>query len=316
MKAKIVLTILALVSLSGCTLPFFGSKPAALQVASNPIASVYINGNHVGQTPFYDENIKPGEHAVRILVEDDPTKDWQTKIILHPETVSSIYREFSSGNEESYNFIMQMEPVASKKMTEISVATTPENVIVKLDGSPQGFSPVTIQNIEEGEHSLTLTAPGYQDITIPIQARNGFRVVVTADMGKTPLGLFGTDDPTATESATLNNATDSADLEESESDITPTPRTSPSPTPRVSSTPAPQSGTSGALEPPYVTILETGTGWLRVRSEPNGLVDNEVARVDVGDSFPHKDTQSGWYQIEYEPGNLGWISAQFARLTQ
>lgn len=60
-----------------------------------------------------------------------------------------------------------------------------------------------------------------------------------------------------------------------------------------------------------VTILDTPTGWLRVRSEPS-TAGEEVARVDPGTSYPLADEQSGWYEIEYEKGKTGWISAQYA----
>ena len=58
-------------------------------------------------------------------------------------------------------------------------------------------------------------------------------------------------------------------------------------------------------------ILSTPTGWLRVRFEPS-LEASEAAKVDTGKTFAYFEEQSGWYQIEYEKGKKGWISAQYA----
>ncbi|OGK55480.1 hypothetical protein A3B56_01175 [Candidatus Roizmanbacteria bacterium RIFCSPLOWO2_01_FULL_45_11] len=84
------------------------------------------------------------------------------------------------------------------------------------------------------------------------------------------------------------------------------------------STESPENNTDGQAEgqsttKESVTILDTPTGWLRVRSEPS-TSGEEVARVDPETSYPLVDEQSGWYQIEYETGKEGWISAQYASI--
>jgi len=62
-----------------------------------------------------------------------------------------------------------------------------------------------------------------------------------------------------------------------------------------------------------IEILETGAGWLRVHSDPVPGTANEVARVDVGNSYPLVDEQPGWYQIELEDGIQGWIAATYGK---
>lgn len=70
---------------------------------------------------------------------------------------------------------------------------------------------------------------------------------------------------------------------------------------------------------PKVTILSTGVGFLRVRSEPSTLGE-EVARVEPGEEYKliETDEETGWFKIEYEeadedlPAKTGWISNQYA----
>ncbi len=62
-----------------------------------------------------------------------------------------------------------------------------------------------------------------------------------------------------------------------------------------------------------VTIADTPTGWLRVRFEPS-LNASESAKIDVGKEVPYFQEQDGWYEVEYEKGKRGWISADYARV--
>lgn len=66
-----------------------------------------------------------------------------------------------------------------------------------------------------------------------------------------------------------------------------------------------------------VKIIQTPVGFLRVRSEPSTL-GREVSRVEPGQVFPflEEDTKTGWYKIEYEEGQEGWISNKYAEITK
>jgi hypothetical protein len=63
-----------------------------------------------------------------------------------------------------------------------------------------------------------------------------------------------------------------------------------------------------------VEILSTPTGFLRVRSEPS-TAGEEVAQVEPGERYPYldKDEDTGWFKIEYEDGEEGWDSNQYAK---
>lgn len=63
------------------------------------------------------------------------------------------------------------------------------------------------------------------------------------------------------------------------------------------------------------TILETPTGWLRVRAEASTSAE-ELATVQPGQAFPLLEEKSGWLKIEYEKGKEGWISGRYAETTQ
>lgn len=61
-----------------------------------------------------------------------------------------------------------------------------------------------------------------------------------------------------------------------------------------------------------ITILNTPTGFLRVRNAPS-LGGAEIGQVKPGDKYQLLNEQTGWYQIKLTNGSLGWISSQYAQ---
>lgn len=71
-------------------------------------------------------------------------------------------------------------------------------------------------------------------------------------------------------------------------------------------------GTAAGPGKPYVTIKDTPTGWLNVRSDPS-LTATVSAKVNPGEKYSLLDTNDGWYKISYDSGKQqGWISSQYA----
>jgi hypothetical protein len=77
------------------------------------------------------------------------------------------------------------------------------------------------------------------------------------------------------------------------------------------------------VETKIVEILDTPTGYLRVRTKP-GETGEELAQVKPGDTFPYLDTdvETGWIEIQYqEPksglpsGIIGWVSGKYATVS-
>jgi uncharacterized protein YgiM (DUF1202 family) len=93
--------------------------------------------------------------------------------------------------------------------------------------------------------------------------------------------------------------------------VTPTPT-------KTTITPLPKQATSSAaLAKPYVEILTTPTGFLRVR-ETASTTGTELAQVNPGDKFAYNADEStaSWYQIEYTKGKWGFVSSTYAKLVK
>lgn len=289
MKQQLLLLVLA-VMLGACSLPFGGSKRSALDVKSEKTLLVYLNDEHVGSTPFYSDNIKPGEYELRLSPEGDESLSWQTRIILSPRLLTAVIKEFGENDEESNHAVMTLEPLGNKEAVEVAVVTIPDNAVVKLDNNPLGFSPIGSERLSAGSHELTLQVTGYKEMLVPFKASVGHRMLVSAKLAKDKSVVLGVEEEKESSPSASPKEKQEAVEEEGENEAT----------------------GSADLVLPYVTVIETGTGWLRVRSEPTSFEDNEVALVDVGKSFPFIErSDDGWVKIEYEDGEEGWVSGRY-----
>lgn len=74
----------------------------------------------------------------------------------------------------------------------------------------------------------------------------------------------------------------------------------------------PVSSKSAALSTTKVLILETPTGFLRVREDAT-LGAAEIAQVKPGEIYDLLDEKTGWLKIKLKDGNQGWVSSQYAQ---
>lgn len=61
-----------------------------------------------------------------------------------------------------------------------------------------------------------------------------------------------------------------------------------------------------------VTILNTPTGFLRVRDQPS-LGGNEISQVHPTEQYEFVTEQNGWTQIKLNNGAEGWVSSQYVQ---
>lgn len=77
---------------------------------------------------------------------------------------------------------------------------------------------------------------------------------------------------------------------------------------------APIASTSASPTPAAskVTILDTPTGFLRVRAS-NSVGSSEIAQVAPSEAYEILSEETNWFQIKLKDGKSGWISSQYAR---
>lgn len=306
LPALVIVLVIALVIII-IKSPLLKKANAGLQINSIPQATVFIDNKEVGKTPYEEAKLTGGEKTIKLVI---PTLQWETKAKLINGTVTVISYEFGVDLDKSTGEVITLESNTNKKSASLTVVSQPDSSVVKLDGETKGFTPVLIENLSAGQHEIVVSAPDYKDRTITTKFFDGFKTMINVKLASaaeeqtTPTPeASGSLTPTPTPGKTgKTTPTPSTTLRAS-----PTPKATPSTTLRVSPTPLPK---------PYVKILDTPTGWLRVRVDP-GLSATESARVNPGEQYPLLDQQTVqqtvWYQISYDTNKEGWISSQYAQ---
>ncbi len=300
---KILLVIFLLFSaliLAGCSLPFGKGKKAALQITSSPKTTVFLDGEHLGATPFFDEKIKPGEYTIKLVPEASGQQvlSWEGRVELVAGVLTVISRDLGETEETSSGYVLSLERKTDKESASIAVVTDPDGAVVSLDGEPKGFAPLSIDDLQEGENILAISSPGFVEKTIKAKTIKGYKLIASIQLAK----MFEEEEEEEEE------ASPSAEIEEEEVSSSPSPRSSP----RTET-----STEDDEMERPYVKIKETGTGWLNVRTEPStaGKEETIITKIYPGEVYRFiESNSSGWYKIEHEEGESGWISGKYAEL--
>lgn len=255
-----------------------------MQIISSPTANVIIANEAVGRTP-YEASLPEGEYIVKLVPDEQEASasaSWQGKIDIFNNTRTFVSREIGSTEVASSGVVLTVQKMAEKPQEkgtgQVEITTKPDGSIVFLDDEEQGIAPLILSDVREGDHELSVFSPGFFRRSQKINVQEGFKIIANYTLAIDP-----------THKKVVKEEKDEEASDEAQLDHTIT-----DPNARI------------------IEILKTGTGWLRVRSEPN-LTASEAARVDPGDQFAVLDEQTGWYKIEYNKNEEGWISSQYTR---
>lgn len=294
MKRKffLLLFLVVLLALIGGIIKVAGGRQpreGELRVESSPTTSIFLENKHMGRTPLRQKT-EVGEYTLRLVPESTTqVSGWQGKITVGPNLLTYINATLAESELSSAVDILWLEKITSKK-AEFSVITNPDGATVVVDDQTRGVTPLTIQDLEVGEHTLAVTSPGFLSRTVKVKLTAGYKLIANLKLALSSGGL-----PEATPTATA---------------------VSPTPTPKTG---AGKTATPSATFPdppkPFVIIKDTPTGFLRVRMEPTTAA-TEAAQVKPGEKYTYLDNKKDskgttWYQIKYDGQNSGWVSGQY-----
>lgn len=278
-------------------------KQGELKVESQPSASVFLNDKHIGRTPVGKTSYKvdAGEYTIKIVPDAGVTSyaTYQDKIKISANTLTYIDAMLSENDLTSSSYVLWLEKMSGKK-AELAVVTTPDAATVLLDDDPKGTTPITIPDVSNGEHTLTIVSRGFLTRTLKIKTNAGYRLMANVKLALDPgRSVLGESTASATPAASPSA----------------TPKTTPTGSPKITPTGSPKvTPTRGATtgtdpEKPFITIKDNEYGFLRVRSEPSTASPSaEVAKVKPGEKYHIFETKPSWYKIEYVNGKTGWVS--------
>jgi hypothetical protein len=266
--------IIALIFIPVFHLVMSFKEKGALQVTSFPESKVYLDGNYIGTTPLCKceatDMLKAGSYTVRLVPENKDLSEFQEKITISSNVLTVVDRKFAK-DSLSEGSVISLTPLKDKKKTELLIVSLPEGSTILLDDSEIGKTPFSFKDPTESDHVLTVRKTGYKEKIIRIRTPLGYKLTVAAYLSTV------SDLSLTTTSASQSAAT-----------LTPSPTIS---------------GTT-------ILILDTPTGFLRVRTTING---EEMGRVVPGEIYEFVSEQGSWFEIKLKDGRNGWISSQYAK---
>lgn len=190
MKNKIIATILSIVGISliGLSilyfLDFFVPQKAGILIESDPVATVLIDNQEVGKTPFEAE-LSPKEVMVKVKPESTNGQifdDYETKVNLISGIKTIIIKTFRESEEDSSGVIVSFEKVGSSD-SFVTVVSVPDNAQVLIDDKVYGYTPLRI-SVPGGDHNLLVVADKYLKKQLPIRVYKGYKLTAFVKLAR------------------------------------------------------------------------------------------------------------------------------------
>ncbi len=260
------------------------SQTGRLKVLSSPNAGIFIDDVATGKTP-YEARMKPGTYRIKLIPEgaDSKTVAWEGEALVSENSLTYVARELGTSEVTSAGEVITLSKLKSKPKGEfgaVSVITEPQGAVVSLNTDEKGIAPTRLEDVPIGEHELTVALPGFFRRSQKIVVPKGYEVIVQIKLA--------VDSAHQTLDVVMKGATAEATLE---ADLKPTEE------------PAQKEGAR-------IVILDTPTGFLNVREEPNTSA-KQIDQVKPKEEYLFSESKSGWYKITLKDGTVGWISGDY-----
>ena len=280
MGKKIIAIILILAGASAIGFGVFkflrSKKPnAILRVDTSPPSLVYVDNIQIGQTPI-EKVFQPGDAAIKLI----PTSvssvltTYQTKVHLTSQTITVIRRDFGDSDITSAGEVINLEPQPGKNASLAVITSIPDSASITLDGTPLGFTPILIPQVQAGDHQIIISAPGFTPRTISALTVAGYKLNLNAK-------LAGLPEPSP---SPLPSATPSATLKKPYVEI----KATPTGFLRVREKPDTKSQELGRVQPgDRYPLLDKTTGWYLIKVDLEATASGQPA------------SKQGWVSAQY-----------------
>jgi uncharacterized protein YgiM (DUF1202 family) len=250
------------------------SQKGALQVTSSPQSKVYIDNKYIGRTPITKTDPKDMIQAGNYTIKLEPS---DPDLSEYQEKIT-----ISTGILTVVDRKFNKGSLSEGYVITLSPLSEKKRTELEVVSFPSG-SKVELDSNDIGKTPLLHKSPTESDHMLRIR-KDGYKDKTVRI--RTPYGYR------LTVIAYLGVT--------SENDLDNTP------TPSAVLTPTPTAATS------KVQILDTPTGFLRVRSS-NNLNSSIITTVAPGETYPLISEQTGWFEIKLHDGKTGWVNTQYAR---
>lgn len=156
------------------TLTPITSKTGWIVASSTPGgASVYVDSVLKGTTPtgggMTISGVSAGTHTVRFDLSG--YQSYSTQVTVSPDSYSSVNAALQTSSSPSGTATLQ-------------VTTTPAGAEIYLDNVYQGYSPLNLNTVSAGQHTVLAQMSGYQDASISVAVTSGSTMPVSLTLAQ------------------------------------------------------------------------------------------------------------------------------------
>lgn len=180
---KTILLILVFISVLFLALGFGGfvsdqlfksSSKGGVKISSSPAATVYLNNQQVGMTPYQNESLSAGEHRIKI---GSSSASWQGQVQVTQGTLTVVNRELADNQASSSG-----EALVLSAGSGVVITSTPTDSSVEIDGKTVGRTPLSVSSLVAGDHTFTLSHDGYLKRSIRAYLPDKLKLSLDADL--------------------------------------------------------------------------------------------------------------------------------------
>ncbi len=132
---------------------------------------VIIDGKEVGETPFYSDHLRIGDHKIELLASEKPSFRFSTNTTLNSTTLSILDIDLSS----SQTFSAGENLYFKEGLSGLSLITRPEGTTLIIDGKSIGKAPFN-QSLSFGVHTIKVEKKGYLTREVPVNIEEGYKL--------------------------------------------------------------------------------------------------------------------------------------------
>ncbi len=172
------------------------NQKSGVRVLSIPTdASVYLDDNLVGKTPYEDQSLQAKEYRLKVIdnIATQSAVAWQGKIKLTNGTLAVVNRDLAKDIPSSAGETLTLE-----KGSGVTVISSPSQAVVEVDGKDYGLTPTQI-DIKSGDHTFVLKHSNYLNRSIRAQVPDNFKLILNVDLALSEADLTSITTPPITQ---------------------------------------------------------------------------------------------------------------------
>lgn len=173
-KFKIIfITLFTSFMLTACSVP--GTNTSALQITTNPQASVFLNEKHLGKTPYFSDQLKEGTYTVKIAAGE---ASYVEKIELKKGALTVVNRDLNNNMFAQSGEVLWLE----QGTRDLFIASNPSEAEVVIDGQFKGLTPTIIRDLDVGDHKVKITKNNFLEREFSVKTSSEYKLIANVTL--------------------------------------------------------------------------------------------------------------------------------------